>query len=181
MSGVLKLGNVTLGTENNGKVDLTNVGTASADSVTATITNLSNSLTALDTVASNGATSNLDNTALPLFGCRAFVNFDGTSTNSVTVNGATETHCVIRSSGNVNKVVRTAQGQYTVHFNITMPDENYVVLATARDEFGTNGRLVANESVSGTTRTTSLVGIDIFNSNDSALNNSSIISVSIFR
>ena len=30
MSGVLKLGNVTLGTENNGKIDLTNVGAASA-------------------------------------------------------------------------------------------------------------------------------------------------------
>ena len=30
MSGVLKLGNVTLGTENSGKIDLTNVGAASA-------------------------------------------------------------------------------------------------------------------------------------------------------
>mgnify|MGYP003314532160 FL=1 len=43
------------------------------------ITVLTNSVTALDTTASNGATSNADNTALPLFGCRAFVNFDGTS------------------------------------------------------------------------------------------------------
>ena len=170
MSGVLKLGNVTLGTENNGKID-----------VTATITNLPNSLTALDTAASNGATSNLDNTALPLFGCRAFVNFNGTSTTSVTVNGVAEAHCAIRSSGNVSKVVRIAQGQYVVYFTIGMPDENYVFLATARDEYGTNGRLIANESVSGETRTASTVGIDIFNSNDSALKNSSIINVSIFR
>ena len=33
MSGVLKLGNVTLGTENSGKVDLTNIGEASATTV----------------------------------------------------------------------------------------------------------------------------------------------------
>ncbi len=41
MSGVLKLGSVTLGTENSGKVDLTNVGTTSAVSVTLTEMNLS--------------------------------------------------------------------------------------------------------------------------------------------
>ena len=130
MSGVLKLGNVTLGTENSGKVDLTNVGATTADSVTATnltgtVTNLPSSLTALDTAASNGATSNLDNSALPLFGCRAFVNFNGTSTINVTVNGAIEAHCAIRSSGNVSKVVRKTTGDYEVHFVTAMPDANY--------------------------------------------------------
>ena len=99
----------------------------------------------------------------------------------MTVNGVAEDHCAIRSSGNVSKVVRIAQGQYVVYFTIGMPDENYVFLATARDEYGTLGRLIANESVSGETRTASTVGIDIFNSNDSALKNSSIINVSIFR
>ena len=135
MSGVLKLGNVTLGTENSGKVDLTNVGAASADSVTATnmtatnvnatnltgVTNLPSSLTALDTSASNGATSNADNTALPLFGCRAFVNFNGTS--YIDVGGVN--HCAIRASGNVSKVVRTGTGTYTITFTIAMPDANY--------------------------------------------------------
>jgi len=131
VSGVIKLGNITLGTENSGKVDLTNVGATSADSVTATnltatnltgtVTNLPSSLTALDTSASNGATSNADNTALPLFGCRAFVNFNGTSYTSV----SGENHCAIRASGNVSKVVRTGQGTYTITFTIAMPDANY--------------------------------------------------------
>ena len=33
MSGVLKLGNITLGTENNGNIDLTNVGNANITSI----------------------------------------------------------------------------------------------------------------------------------------------------
>ena len=91
---------------------------------------LTNSLTALDTSASRGPASNADNTALPLFGCRAFVNFDGTSYQNVTVNGATEAHCVIRSSGNVSKVVRNATATYTITFTIAMPDANYAIVGS---------------------------------------------------
>ena len=97
---------------------------------------LTNSVTVLDTTASNGATSNADNTALPLFGCRAFVNFDGTSYTNVTVNSATEAHCAIRASGNVSKVVRTAQGDYKIFFTTAMPDENYIVTSMGRHDNG---------------------------------------------
>ena len=89
------------------------------NSLTRTV--LNNSLTALDTSASRGPTSNLDNTALPLFGCRAFVNFNGTSFTDV---GGVN-HCTIRASGNVSKVVRTGTGTYTIHFATAMPDANY--------------------------------------------------------
>ena len=94
---------------------------------------LTNSLTALDTTASQGPASNADNTALPLYGCRAFVNFNGinASTTNVVVNGVTEAHCVIRSSGNVSKVVRNTTGTYTIHFVTPMPDTNYVVLGSS--------------------------------------------------
>ena len=87
---------------------------------------LNNSITALDTTASNGATSNADNTALPLFGCRAFVNFDGTSVQSV---GGAE-HCQIRSSGNVSKVVRIGTGIFEIYFVNQMPDINYVMMGS---------------------------------------------------
>ena len=95
--------------------------------LTGTVTSLSDSFTTLDTTASNGPTTNADNTALPLFGCRAFVNFNGTSTTSVTVNGVAEDHCAIRASGNVSKVVRTGNGDFTIHFTDQMPDANYIV------------------------------------------------------
>ena len=84
---------------------------------------LNDSLTALDTTTSNGATSNADNTALPLFGCRAFVNFDGTSVQTI----GTEEHCAIRSSGNVSKVVKKGTGDFEIHFETAMPDKNYVI------------------------------------------------------
>ena len=84
---------------------------------------LTNSVTALDTTAANGATSNADNTALPLFGCRAFVNFNGSSYQTV---GA-EQQCAIRASGNISKVVRGTNGVYTIHFATPMPDNYYSV------------------------------------------------------
>ena len=86
----------------------------------------------MDTSASRGPTSNLDNTALPLFGCRAFVNFNGTSFTDV---GGVN-HCTIRASGNVSKVVRTAQGDYKIFFTTAMPDENYIVTSMGRHDNG---------------------------------------------
>ena len=67
MSGILQLGNVTLGTENSGKVDLTNVGTTSAVSVALTEMNLSSTnhtwtVKAIDE-AIVGATNNTKNDA----------------------------------------------------------------------------------------------------------------------
>ena len=90
---------------------------------------LNDSLTALDTTASNGATSNADNTALPLFGCRAFVSWSGRITSSI----GGETCCKIDSSGNVSKVVKTATGTYQIYFTIPMPDANYTVMQCLQD------------------------------------------------
>lgn len=56
----------------------------------------------------------------PIYGCRAWVNFDGTA--GATVDG--EFRCTIRASGNVSKVVRSASGQYAVHLITAMPDAN---------------------------------------------------------
>ena len=58
----------------------------------------------------------------PLFGVRAWVNFEGRSTNG---------NCTIRSSGNVTSVARTAVGKYTVTFATAMQDANYMVNANS--------------------------------------------------
>jgi hypothetical protein len=49
------------------------------------------------------------------FGCRAWVNFDGTGT------------VAIRASGNVSSISDTGTGRYTVNFTTAMPDANYAV------------------------------------------------------
>jgi hypothetical protein len=52
----------------------------------------------------------------PIYACRAWVNFDGTTTTPT-----------IRASGNVSSVTRNGTGDYTVNFTTAMPDANYSV------------------------------------------------------
>jgi hypothetical protein len=84
----------------------------------------------------------------PLYGCRAWVNFNGTGV------------VAIRASGNVSSITDNGTGDYTVNFATAMQDANYAV-------FGTT---VANTSdgsartvglVEGGTLTTSAVQIDV--------------------
>jgi hypothetical protein len=63
----------------------------------------------------------------PIYGCRAWVNFDGTSVTGV----GGEDRCAIRASGNVAKVVRTGTGIYFVHFTTAMEDTSYAVVGTS--------------------------------------------------
>ena len=52
------------------------------------------------------------------YGCRAWVNFNGTGT------------VAIRASGNVSSITDNGTGDYTVNFTTAMPDVNYCSLAT---------------------------------------------------
>jgi hypothetical protein len=51
------------------------------------------------------------------YGCRAWVNFNGTGT------------VAIRASGNVSSITDNGTGDYTVNFTTAMPDANYASLA----------------------------------------------------
>jgi hypothetical protein len=53
------------------------------------------------------------------FGCRAWVNFDGTGTPA------------IRASGNVSSITDNGTGNYTVNFTTSMPDTNYAVVCSS--------------------------------------------------
>ena len=55
----------------------------------------------------------------PFFGCRAWVNFNGTGT------------VAIRASGNVSSITDNGAGDYTVNFTTAMSDANYAALVTA--------------------------------------------------
>jgi hypothetical protein len=52
-------------------------------------------------------------TLLEQFGCRAWVNFNGTGT------------VAIRASGNVSSITDNSTGDYTINFTTAMPDANY--------------------------------------------------------
>jgi hypothetical protein len=55
------------------------------------------------------------------YGCRAWVNFNGTGT------------VAIRASGNVSSITDTGVGQYTINFTNAMPDANYSTTMTCQD------------------------------------------------
>jgi len=63
---------------------------------------------------------------LPIFACRAWVNFDG----SIVTNINGEDVCQINGSGNILKVVRFGTGQFDIYFNVEMPDTNYVMIGS---------------------------------------------------
>lgn len=69
----------------------------------------------------------------PLFGCRAWINFNGTGT------------VAIRDSGNVTSITDNGTGDYTVNFTNAMPDTNYCVTAsTGGNCIGVSGHAPAN-------------------------------------
>jgi hypothetical protein len=55
------------------------------------------------------------------YGCRAWVNFNGTGTPA------------IRASGNVSSITDNGTGEYTVNFTTAMPDANYSVTGTCNN------------------------------------------------
>jgi hypothetical protein len=99
------------------------------------------------------------------YGCRAWVNFNGTGT------------VAIRASGNVSSITDNGTGDYTVNFATAMADADYSVNATGRIS-GSNGLIVNNENSSPqTTSATSVLSINAANNLADAI----MVSVVIFR
>ena len=68
----------------------------------------------------------------PIYGVRAWVNFDGTRDSSGATN-ASNTNRFIRSSGNVTNVKKDSTGRYTITFTTPFPtgNTNYTVVCSA--------------------------------------------------
>jgi hypothetical protein len=106
------------------------------------------------------------------YGCRAWVNFDGTGTPA------------IRGSGNVSSITDNNTGDYTVNFTTAMPDANYgVAFATKfRDTTGSAGFVLAEitDKVNiATAMTTTSLRIGTISS--STYYDIPVVTVSIFR
>jgi hypothetical protein len=80
----------------------------------------------------------------PLYACRAWVNFDGTTA------GANPAPMTIRGSGNVSSVTRTATGFFQVNFTVNLPNENYAAFAwgvfVQAERCGLDGTNILNSS-----------------------------------
>ena len=102
----------------------------------------------------------------PVFACRAWVNFDGTTSPGT-----------VRGSGNVSSVTRDGTGQYTVNFTTAMPDANYSATTTA-----SNATLDTSRSVGRVhSLTLSSFRLAVRRSDNDNLQNDSLITSQVFR
>jgi hypothetical protein len=100
------------------------------------------------------------------YGCRAWVNFDGTGTPA------------IRASGNVSSITDNSTGDYTVNFTNALTDTNYSICGTA----GANPSFFAQvlSPYPYSTQTTSAMRFRVFGS-ASTLSDVDLLSIAIFR
>jgi hypothetical protein len=101
--------------------------------------------------------------AATAYGCRAWVNFNGTGT------------VAIRASGNVTSITDSGVGTYEVNFTTAMPDANYCGVVTS----DSSGNYYIG-SVNSAAYTTSSMGLRALNQAGSAVD-SPMINVAIFR
>ena len=101
------------------------------------------------------------------YGCRAWVNFNGTGT------------VAIRASGNVTSITDNGTGDYTVNFTTAMVDANYATVTTSDGNLGANSIISAGLYAGGTYSTTA-VRVLVFLSGTGGFDRG-VVCVSIFR
>ena len=95
------------------------------------------------------------------YGCRAWVNFNGTGT------------VAIRASGNVTSITDNGTGQYTINFTTALPDANYCAAAAS---------FVAGTAIIVRTPSFATTSLSLNTTNSAASDvDTSTVSIAIFR
>jgi len=102
----------------------------------------------------------------PHYSCRAWVNFNGTTSPGT-----------IRASGNVSSVTRNGTGNYTVNFTTAMPDTNFAPLCL----LNYIGSPTSNVDPAFYAQTTSSVSVVGHGSSSNTLFDCQVVSVTVFR
>ena len=104
------------------------------------------------------------------YGCRAWVNFNGTGT------------VAIRASGNVSSITDNGVGDYTVNFTTAMTDANYAwTAASGNDSVNGTVWVTAPPNVARTTwKQTGLLRVGVSYAN-TLLADAADVNVSVFR
>lgn len=97
----------------------------------------------------------------PVYGCRAWVNFNGQGVPA------------IRASGNVTSITDGGVGTYTVNLTIAMPDANFAAVTGGQNEQGNNGYIVVGSL--------SASSVQVFCRQASAFGDGALINVAVFR
>jgi len=100
------------------------------------------------------------------YGCRAWINFDGTGTIS------------IRSSGNISSISDKGTGTYTINFDTAMPDNEYSFLFSGRSNNSTGLRMIMPDS--NDTISSSRIDVRVANVADTP-QDLAIVTMAVFR
>ena len=104
------------------------------------------------------------------YGCRAWVNFNGTGT------------VAIRGSGNVTSITDNGTGDYTVNFTTALVDVNYSVVGMSKIVTGASGENIRiHSNAYATAVTTTAVKIQTTNGGNVAVTDSEMINIAVFR
>ena len=102
--------------------------------------------------------------AATAYGCRAWVNFNGTGT------------VAINSSGNVTSITDNSTGNYTINFTTAMPDANYSAVFTGRYSSGQ-----ANQGIGIVSQTTSAVRVIMGTPSNNTVQDFDIVCAAVIR
>ena len=103
------------------------------------------------------------------YGCRAWVNFNGTGV------------VAIRASGNVTAITDNGTGDYTVNFTNAMPDANYAIAGTSGQSAAVSNMNCVGRNLDNSLQTTAAVRLyNLVTNTSGAIDNPNIF-VSIFR
>jgi hypothetical protein len=109
----------------------------------------------------------------PVYACRAWVNFDGTTSPGT-----------IRASGNVSSVTKNGTGDYTINFATAMPDANYSYQLSGRQN--TSGNII--DAIMGhpttsqaTTTSFRVVVYTVAGSSSFSARDSAVLTAAVFR
>lgn len=126
------------------------------------VTSTGASITGTQSVSGNLSFNSGYGSSAVAYGCRAWVNFNGTGT------------VAIRASGNVTSITDGGTGVFTVNFTTAMPDVNYAISGIAGETSGT-------EVIEVTSRATSSVSISEYATETGGNKDSTLVCVIIFR
>jgi hypothetical protein len=160
---------IKLNTSSGGGVVLTGANTASDKTIT--VPAVDGTMIYADSSGNMQFNSGYGSVATA-YGCRAWVNFNGTGT------------VAIRASGNVTSITDNGTGDYTVNFTNAMPDANYAMSGTC--EQYTAGASSATNAVGSAylvSRTTSSIRIYVRYTavGSAAMNDVAFVELSFFR
>lgn len=87
------------------------------------VTSTGASITGTQSVSGNLSFNSGYGSSAVAYGCRAWVNFNGTGTPA------------IRASGNVSSITDNGAGNYTINLTTAMPDVNFIALYTTSNGY----------------------------------------------